>query len=56
MCTCPNQLQPHDGIPGVCPSSPLEEARRLLEAQGEDDPRVQHEHPYSDELHLGGEG
>lgn len=58
MCTCANQLQPHDRLPNVCPPDPalsqLEAELRVLAAQG-DGPD---EEPGADfpDWEMGGEG
>lgn len=64
MCTCQNQLQPHDPMPRACPadavlakygtfeqpngSAMLADLRALTTVDGE-------AHPYADEMTLGGE-
>jgi hypothetical protein len=59
-CTCDNQLQPHDSTP-VCPGEwlhpgdegyPYEEVMPTAVEVEREDP----DHPYADELYLGGEG
>lgn len=51
MCTCSAQLQPHDRMQNVCPPTIEEMEARILD--GQEGPE---EHPYADELTIGGEG